>query len=77
MMQNWSQPCDTHYRNSDALNHWSNIMEVLFGIVEGGKLVKTIVFNGANTDYMNWFSESHYINSSWPDLRTEPHQFFG
>ncbi|RUS68391.1 hypothetical protein EGW08_023847 [Elysia chlorotica] len=44
-------------------------MEVLLGVVDGGKLVKTAVFKGDHTSYMNWFSESHYINSSWPDLK--------
>ena len=60
-----------------ALNHWNNIMEVLFGIVDGGKLVKTVTFKGDNTDYMNWFSESHYLNSSWTDLGGQHVQFFG
>ncbi|RUS83519.1 hypothetical protein EGW08_008698 [Elysia chlorotica] len=73
----WSKPCDTHYRNADALAHWSNIMEVLLGVVERGQIVKTAIFKGDNTDYMSWFSESHYINSSWADLSTETHQFFG
>ncbi|KAK3782841.1 hypothetical protein RRG08_002472 [Elysia crispata] len=74
---NWSQPCDTHYRNADALNNWNNIMEVLFGVIDRGQLVKTAVFKGDHTSYMNWLSEGHYINSSWPDLNGQHPHIYG
>ncbi|RUS91875.1 hypothetical protein EGW08_000446 [Elysia chlorotica] len=73
----WTQPCDTHYRNTDALTHWNNVMEVLLGVVDRGQLVKTAVFKGDNSDYMNWFSESHYLNSSWPDLKPQHPHIYG
>ena len=76
-IQNWSQPCDTHYRNADALNNWNNIMEVLFGVIDRGQLVKTAVFKGDHTSYMNWLSEGHYINSSWPDLNGQHPHIYG
>ncbi|GFO44894.1 hypothetical protein PoB_007139900 [Plakobranchus ocellatus] len=73
----WTQPCNTHYRNTDALKNWNNILEVLYGVVDGGKIVKTVTFKGANTDYMNWFSESHFLNSSWPDLAPQHPHIYG
>ncbi|RUS83518.1 hypothetical protein EGW08_008697 [Elysia chlorotica] len=73
---NWTQACDTHYRNADALNHWNNVVEVLLGVLDGGKLAKTAVFKGDHTSYMNWFSESHYINSCWADLKGQHPNYF-
>ncbi|KAK3804201.1 hypothetical protein RRG08_012081 [Elysia crispata] len=69
-------PCTSHYRNNDALNHWKNIDQVLFGIIYKGEMVKTIFFKGELTTYTNWYEPEHLLKSCWDDLRMGPHNFF-
>ncbi|KAK3782553.1 hypothetical protein RRG08_028049 [Elysia crispata] len=73
---NFHLPCTSHYRNNDALNHWKNIDQVLFGIIYKGEMVKTIFFKGEHTTYMNWYEPEHLLKSCWDDLPMGPHKFF-
>ncbi|KAK3782444.1 hypothetical protein RRG08_033085 [Elysia crispata] len=72
----WSAPCNSHYRNDDALDNWSNVREVLYGIVDNGMLVKVMRFDGAGTNNMNWMKQKRLIESSWDDLKDANPNFF-
>ncbi|GFR99358.1 hypothetical protein ElyMa_002791100 [Elysia marginata] len=73
---NWGEPCNSHYRNSDALNNWANVKEVLLAVIDHGVLVKYIRFDGASSTYLNWFTRDRYIESSWEDVATKETEFF-
>ncbi|KAK3798739.1 hypothetical protein RRG08_064301 [Elysia crispata] len=73
---NWNQPCHSHYRNSDALDNWFNVHEVLLGVVDGGSLVKIVRFDGHYTTFVNWFDQGRYLKSSWSDLFLQETNFF-
>ncbi|GFR70917.1 hypothetical protein ElyMa_002084200 [Elysia marginata] len=73
---NHSLPCSNHYRNRDAIENWSDVKQVLFGIYEKGQLMKYVLFDGSGSDYTNWFAEDRVIASSWVDLKTLSHNFF-
>ena len=75
-IQNWNQPCHSHYRNSDALDNWFNVHEVLLGVVDGGSLVKIVRFDGHYTTFVNWFDQGRYLKSSWSDLFLQETNFF-
>ncbi|RUS88870.1 hypothetical protein EGW08_003309, partial [Elysia chlorotica] len=75
---NYHPQCYNHYRNSEALDNWgkANVREVLLAVVAGGKLAKVIRFNGQGTNYLNWFSQEKYLDSSWGDIGSVHKNFF-
>lgn len=68
---NGSLPCDRHYR-SRLLDSWpsSSIDEIKLALYENGVEVEHVTFTGTGSDYMNWFSQSRIVESSWTDLKT-------
>ncbi|KAK3797614.1 hypothetical protein RRG08_054640 [Elysia crispata] len=73
----WKALCTNHYRNDDALDNWTNIREVLYGLVDNGILVKVLRFKGAGSNYLNWMSKNRLIESDWEDLKFAKPNFFG
>ncbi|GFS16307.1 hypothetical protein ElyMa_003210600 [Elysia marginata] len=69
-------PCINHYRNKIAMENWTNVDEVLFGVYVKGQMVKRVLFNARDSDYINWFDASRIITSSWTDLKTLSHNIF-
>ncbi|RUS88869.1 hypothetical protein EGW08_003308, partial [Elysia chlorotica] len=69
-------PCDSHYRNSPALDNWSNVQEVLLAIVDDGAIVKVIKFSGSRTNFLSWFGPHFLLYSPWHDLWKESRNVF-
>ena len=59
------------YRNDDFLSNWEdrNAVQVKVQIIDfTDNVVKTLIFDGDNTDVWSWFSQSKLLESSWTDL---------
>jgi hypothetical protein len=58
-----------HYRDI-IVNHWSNldIKLVKFAFYDVDKEVAYVIFNGKDSNIINWFDKSRVIDSSWQDL---------
>lgn len=68
---NGSLPCDRHYR-SRLLDSWpsASIDEVRLAVYENGVEKEHVTFTGTGSNYLNWFSQSRIVDSSWADLKT-------
>ncbi|GFO01854.1 hemicentin-1 [Plakobranchus ocellatus] len=73
---NYYAPCNSHYRNNDALDHWEHIDQVLLGLVYRGEIVKIIIFKGKSTTYTSWLNKNGVLQSCWSDLTTASDNFF-
>ena len=59
------------YRNNDFLSTWEdrNIIQVKVEVIDfSDNVVKTLVFDGHETDVWSWFSQNKLVESSWTDL---------
>ncbi|XP_063416168.1 uncharacterized protein LOC134697811 [Mytilus trossulus] len=77
-------PLDTvvttrHVRNP-LIDSWSDvgIKKVKVQLVKNNVAVAWLIFNGENTNNINWFSKENLLNSSFNDLKTNSTtRFFG
>lgn len=69
-------PCQSHYR-STILDYWEDeaIGEVALAVFKSGQMMKYLVFDGMNTNHMDWFTELKLKSSSWTDIKGNV-QFF-
>ena len=74
---NRSLPCANHYRNREVFDNWAGVDEVLLAVYKNDHMVHSVIFNGKSSSYTNWFAEGRIIDSSWDDITTQPHIFFG
>ncbi|VDI08308.1 Hypothetical predicted protein [Mytilus galloprovincialis] len=68
-----------HVRNP-LIDSWSDagIKKVKVQLVKNDVTVAWLIFNGGNTNTMNWFSKENLLNSSFNDLTTSSTtKFFG
>lgn len=64
--------CGPHYRSPLIKTwDWLGIRKVKLAFFEHGKQVAYIIFNGRNSDSMNWFSKKRVLYSSWCDLHPD------
>lgn len=61
-------PCSSHYRSS-VLDDWKNIAEVAFTFYKSGQLKTYVIFDGAGSDNVNWFTQARMRSSSWTDIK--------
>ncbi|KAK7503731.1 hypothetical protein BaRGS_00004854 [Batillaria attramentaria] len=68
---------DRYYRSS-FLDSWPSCLidTVRVTLIENGHEMAFVEFNGRGSTSTDWFSENRVLNTSWTDLRTQPHNFF-
>lgn len=61
----------THFTRSSIIDNWEavNITRVRLEIFKDNKIVGYMVFNGCDSNKLDWFSQERLINSSWDDLQ--------
>ena len=66
---NMERSCGPHYR-SPLIKIWDflDIRKVKLAFFEYGKEVAYVIFDGRDSDMMNWFSKHRILFSSWCDL---------
>ncbi|XP_025108801.1 uncharacterized protein LOC112572986 [Pomacea canaliculata] len=64
-----SKPCNTLFR-SRLLDDWDNlnVQKVRVSLFNNSLQVLNLIFDGRNSDYINWFSPDRVLESPWNDL---------
>lgn len=70
--------CGQNYR-SPVINSWASlsITEVKYSLYKNGQEAAYAIFDGAESDAINWFSSTRLLHSSWTDALTwTPFRYF-
>ncbi|XP_045188074.2 neurogenic locus notch homolog protein 1-like [Mercenaria mercenaria] len=64
-----SSGCSKHYRNP-SVNNWNtlNVKQVRYSLYKNEKEVAYVLFNGEESNMINWFTRSRIIISSYEDI---------